>query len=223
MDQEVQLNIKTGEYIEVLGSTKTFDPWKKKKHLNWIDTSWLCNIECRNGETMEPRFDVEQVDRNKVWEVGDYHEWKPRKISQTTLRNESISMILFDSVDYQELIKKKSDMVFMFDVTDFNQQIQPSLRLWSDTGWTNAKCQLQYLDVDKKFKCQHGNVSFMNWMQLFLIFQSNSYAIWMVGWLNVRIGGILICVGWVCNMECNGGERWVCECYCRVRMKINLN
>ncbi|KAJ0542245.1 putative translocase [Helianthus annuus] len=55
-----------------------------------IDTGWFCNIEGRTGETIGSKLVVEHIDRNKVWEVGDYNEWKPRK--KFNSRFETLSM-----------------------------------------------------------------------------------------------------------------------------------
>lgn len=42
----------------------------------WPNFRRICNMKCKNGESIECRTDVEQVDENKVWNVGDNRELK---------------------------------------------------------------------------------------------------------------------------------------------------
>ncbi|MFS8031019.1 putative phosphoglucan, water dikinase [Helianthus anomalus] len=66
LDYQVRL----GKHVGFLGLMKESCFWKMKKRLNWIDTGWVFNIECKSGEIAELKFVVELVDKNRVWDVG---------------------------------------------------------------------------------------------------------------------------------------------------------
>ncbi|KAI7741630.1 hypothetical protein M8C21_017639 [Ambrosia artemisiifolia] len=120
----VQLNlrldhqVKFGEHVGVLGSTKEFGSWKKKKQLNWTETGWVCNMECNGGETIEFKFVVEQMDKSMVWEGGDNRVLKlPQSgsyeiVLHWNMTNEPVNLLPSDSNEYEvevESVDEKKD------------------------------------------------------------------------------------------------------------------
>ncbi|KAJ0957841.1 putative phosphoglucan, water dikinase [Helianthus annuus] len=120
----VQLNlrldhqVKFGEHVGVLGSTKEFGSWKKKKQLNWTETGWVCNMECKGGETIEFKFVVEQIDKSMIWEGGDNRVLKlPQSgsyeiVFHWNMTNEPLNLLPLDSNEYEvevESVDEKKD------------------------------------------------------------------------------------------------------------------
>ncbi|KAJ0793213.1 putative phosphoglucan, water dikinase [Helianthus annuus] len=120
----VQLNlrldhqVKFGEHVGVLGSTKEFGSWKKKKQLNWTETGWVCNMECKGGETIEFKFVVEQIDKSMIWEGGDNRLLKlPQSgsyeiVFHWNMTNEPLNLLPLDSNEYEvevESVDEKKD------------------------------------------------------------------------------------------------------------------
>lgn len=63
--------VKFGEHIVVLGSTKEFGSWKKKVPLNWTESGWVGNFELKGGESVEFKFVIVGKDKTLVWESGE--------------------------------------------------------------------------------------------------------------------------------------------------------
>ncbi|GJS18940.1 phosphoglucan, water dikinase, chloroplastic [Tanacetum coccineum] len=99
--------VKFGEHVGVLGSTKEFGSWKKKKQLNWTETGWVCDMECKGGETIEFKFVVEQMDKSMVWEGGDNRVLKlPQSgsfeiIYHWNMTNEPANLLPVDGKEYE--------------------------------------------------------------------------------------------------------------------------
>ncbi|KAL8262896.1 hypothetical protein R6Q59_024245 [Mikania micrantha] len=99
--------VKFGEHVGVLGSTKQFGSWKHKKQLHWTETGWVCNIECKGGETIEFKFVVEQVDKSMIWEGGDNRVLKlPESgsfeiVLHWNMTNEPVNMLPLDNNEYE--------------------------------------------------------------------------------------------------------------------------
>lgn len=99
--------VKFGEHVGVLGSTKEFGSWKKKKQLNWTETGWVCDMECKAGETIEFKFVVEQMDKSLVWEGGDNRVLKlPQSgsfefICHWNMTNEPVNLLPVDGKEYE--------------------------------------------------------------------------------------------------------------------------
>lgn len=99
--------VKFGEHVGVLGSTKEFGSWKKKKQLNWTETGWICDMVCKGGDTIEFKFVVEQVDKSMVWEGGDNRVLKlPQSgsfeiICHWNMTNEPVTLLPLDGNVYE--------------------------------------------------------------------------------------------------------------------------
>ncbi|KAL7616018.1 hypothetical protein Lser_V15G02690 [Lactuca serriola] len=99
--------VKFGEHVGVLGSTKEFGSWKKKKQLNWTETGWICDMECKGGETYEFKFVVEQMDKSLIWEGGENRVLKLPKsgsfemICHWNMTNEPINLLPIDGKEYE--------------------------------------------------------------------------------------------------------------------------
>nr|XP_043610294.1 phosphoglucan, water dikinase, chloroplastic [Erigeron canadensis] len=99
--------VKFGEHVGVLGSTKEFGSWKKKKQLNWTETGWILDMECKAGETIEFKFIVEQMDKSMVWEGGDNRVLKlPQSgsfeiICHWNMTNEPVNLLPVDGREYE--------------------------------------------------------------------------------------------------------------------------
>lgn len=74
---KVQLNIrldhqvKFGEHIVILGSTKELGSWKKKVPLKWTESGWVCQLELKGGESIEYKFVIVNKDESAKWENGE--------------------------------------------------------------------------------------------------------------------------------------------------------
>ena len=63
--------VKFGEHVVILGSTKEFGSWKKKVPLNWTESGWVGNFELKGGESVEFKFVVVGKDKTMLWESGE--------------------------------------------------------------------------------------------------------------------------------------------------------
>lgn len=99
--------VKFGEHVGVLGSTKEFGSWKKKKQLNWTETGWICDMECKGGDTIEFKFVVEQMDKSMIWEGGDNRVLKLPKsgsfemVFHWNMTNEPMNLLPVDGKEYE--------------------------------------------------------------------------------------------------------------------------
>ncbi|KAH7573367.1 hypothetical protein JRO89_XS03G0130200 [Xanthoceras sorbifolium] len=62
--------VKFGEHVAVLGSTKEFGSWKKKVPLNWTESGWVCDLELERAGSVEFKFVILGKDNTIIWEGG---------------------------------------------------------------------------------------------------------------------------------------------------------
>ncbi|KAF3455421.1 hypothetical protein FNV43_RR00046 [Rhamnella rubrinervis] len=63
--------VKFGEHVVILGSTKEFGSWKKRVPLNWTESGWVGDFELKGGESVEFKFVIVGKDKTKLWESGE--------------------------------------------------------------------------------------------------------------------------------------------------------
>ncbi|EXC14221.1 Phosphoglucan, water dikinase [Morus notabilis] len=63
--------VKFGEHVVILGSTKELGSWKKKVHLNWTERGWVCQLELKGGNSIEYKFVILGKDESLLWESGE--------------------------------------------------------------------------------------------------------------------------------------------------------
>ncbi|CAN1346660.1 Phosphoglucan, water dikinase, chloroplastic, partial [Linum perenne] len=63
--------VRYGEHVVMLGSTKELGSWKKNVPLNWTEGGWVCDLEFKGGQSVEYKFAVVDNDRRTVWEGGE--------------------------------------------------------------------------------------------------------------------------------------------------------
>ncbi|KVI00392.1 ATP-grasp fold, subdomain 1 [Cynara cardunculus var. scolymus] len=108
--------VKFGEHVGVLGSMKEFGSWKKKKQLSWTETGWVCDMECKGGETCEFKFVVEQLDKSMVWEGGDNRVLKlPQSgsfemVCHWNMTNEPVNLLPVDGKEYEVEVENVSEL-----------------------------------------------------------------------------------------------------------------
>ncbi|KAL5711600.1 phosphoglucan, water dikinase [Ranunculus cassubicifolius] len=69
----VKLNhqVKFGEHVAILGSSKELGSWKKRLNLNWTENGWIIDVESLGGDSVEFKFMIVKNEKNVVWEGGD--------------------------------------------------------------------------------------------------------------------------------------------------------
>lgn len=63
--------VKFGENVVILGSTKELGSWKKNVPMNWTENGWVCDLELKGGETAEYKFVIVRKDKSLAWESGN--------------------------------------------------------------------------------------------------------------------------------------------------------
>lgn len=63
--------VKFGEHVVILGSTKELGSWKKNVPMKWTESGWVCELELKGGESIEFKFVIVSKDKRTVWEGGD--------------------------------------------------------------------------------------------------------------------------------------------------------
>ncbi|KAE8708781.1 Phosphoglucan [Hibiscus syriacus] len=63
--------VKFGEHVVILGSTKELGYWKKQVPMNWSEGGWICDLELEGGQSVEFKFVVVGKDKKVVWEDGN--------------------------------------------------------------------------------------------------------------------------------------------------------
>ncbi|XWS35232.1 hypothetical protein CRYUN_Cryun21dG0108300 [Craigia yunnanensis] len=63
--------VKFGEHVVILGSTKELGSWKKQVPMNWTEGGWVCDLELKRGESVEFKFVIVGKNKSVVWEGGD--------------------------------------------------------------------------------------------------------------------------------------------------------
>ena len=71
LNVRVDHQVKFGEQIVILGSTKELGSWKKRVPMNWTENGWVCDLEMKGGDIVEFKFVIVSKDRSLVWERGD--------------------------------------------------------------------------------------------------------------------------------------------------------
>lgn len=62
--------VKFGEHVAILGSTKEFGSWKIKQPLNWTENGWVAEFQFEGAESVEYKFVIVKKDGGLVWEGG---------------------------------------------------------------------------------------------------------------------------------------------------------
>lgn len=107
--------VRFGEHVGVLGSMKEFGSWKNKKQLNWTETGWVCDMECKGGETCEFKFVVEQADKSMSWEGGDNRVLQlPQSgsfemVCHWNMTNEPVNLLPIDGKEYEVEVENVSE------------------------------------------------------------------------------------------------------------------
>lgn len=60
--------VKFGEHVVMLGSTKELGSWKKNVPMNWTENGWVCKLELRGDESIEYKFVIVKRDKSMTWE-----------------------------------------------------------------------------------------------------------------------------------------------------------
>ncbi|KAG9447465.1 hypothetical protein H6P81_013593 [Aristolochia fimbriata] len=63
--------VRFGDHVAILGSSKEFGSWKKKVPLTWTEEGWVTELETKGGERVEYKFVIVTVEKHLVWEEGD--------------------------------------------------------------------------------------------------------------------------------------------------------
>ncbi|XVE81191.1 hypothetical protein DITRI_Ditri15bG0043000 [Diplodiscus trichospermus] len=63
--------VKFGEHVVILGSTKELGSWKKQVSMNWTEGGWVCDLELKGGESVEFKFLIVRKDKSLAWEGGN--------------------------------------------------------------------------------------------------------------------------------------------------------
>ena len=62
--------VKFGEHVAILGSTKELGSWKKSVPMNWTENGWVCELELKGDKSIEYKFVIVKKDKMK-WEGAD--------------------------------------------------------------------------------------------------------------------------------------------------------
>ncbi|XP_010546804.1 PREDICTED: phosphoglucan, water dikinase, chloroplastic isoform X2 [Tarenaya hassleriana] len=63
--------VKFGEHVAILGSSKEIGSWKKKVPLIWTEKGWVCELELSGGQVLEYKFVIVRKDGSLAWESGE--------------------------------------------------------------------------------------------------------------------------------------------------------
>ncbi|XP_043707593.1 phosphoglucan, water dikinase, chloroplastic-like [Telopea speciosissima] len=63
--------VKFGENVAILGSTKELGSWKKKVKMNWTENGWVCEVELKGDQSIEFKFTIMEKNDKMVWEKGN--------------------------------------------------------------------------------------------------------------------------------------------------------
>lgn len=63
--------VKFGEHVVIIGSTKDLGSWKKGVPMSWTESGWVCDLELREGEDIEFKFVITRTGKSLVWEDGE--------------------------------------------------------------------------------------------------------------------------------------------------------
>lgn len=111
---KVRLNIrldhqvKFGEHVVILGSTKELGLWKKKVPMNWTEGGWVCDLELKGGESVEYKFIILGKEKSMVWEDGDNRILKLPKggsygiVCQWNATGETVDLLPFGLEENEE-------------------------------------------------------------------------------------------------------------------------
>ncbi|XP_071742670.1 phosphoglucan, water dikinase, chloroplastic isoform X2 [Rutidosis leptorrhynchoides] len=137
--------VKFGEHVGVLGSTKEFGSWKKKKQMNWTETGWVVDMECKSGETIEFKFVVEQMDKSMVWEGGDNRVLKLPKsgsfeiVFHWNMTNESVNLLPIDGREYEVEVESVGEIQDENGSLNLDAAGSPFVEKWQGKGTSFMK------------------------------------------------------------------------------------
>ncbi|XP_077226596.1 chloroplastidic phosphoglucan, water dikinase (ATGWD3) [Tasmannia lanceolata] len=63
--------VKFGEHVVILGSSKELGSWKKKVALAWTEDGWVSEMELKGGEEVEFKFVIVTKEKKMMWEDGN--------------------------------------------------------------------------------------------------------------------------------------------------------
>ncbi|KAG0485881.1 hypothetical protein HPP92_009960 [Vanilla planifolia] len=64
--------VKFGEHVALLGSSKELGSWKKRVPMEWTEAGWVCELDLRERHTVEFKFVViTKGEEGMIWEEGD--------------------------------------------------------------------------------------------------------------------------------------------------------
>ncbi|TYH03746.1 hypothetical protein ES288_A09G243800v1 [Gossypium darwinii] len=67
----LDLQVKYGEHVVILGSAKELGSWKKQVPMSWSERGWVCDFEFDGGQSAEFKFVIVGNDKTLVWETGN--------------------------------------------------------------------------------------------------------------------------------------------------------
>ncbi|XP_068665304.1 phosphoglucan, water dikinase, chloroplastic isoform X2 [Aristolochia californica] len=63
--------VRFGDRVVVLGSSKELGSWKEKVPLSWTNEGWVTELEIEGGERVEYKFVIVRREKHLVWEDGE--------------------------------------------------------------------------------------------------------------------------------------------------------
>ncbi|GAV57540.1 CBM_20 domain-containing protein/PPDK_N domain-containing protein [Cephalotus follicularis] len=111
---KVQLNVRLdhqvefGEHVVILGSAKELGSWKKMVPMNWTENGWVCDLQLKEGDSIEYKFVTVREDKSMTWEGGDNRVLKLPKggnfglICHWNTTKETVDLLPLDSEEIEE-------------------------------------------------------------------------------------------------------------------------
>ncbi|KAL6970881.1 Phosphoglucan, water dikinase, chloroplastic [Sarracenia purpurea var. burkii] len=124
--------VRFGEHVAVLGSTKELGLWKKNVAMNWTQNGWLCEVELKGGDSVEYKFVIVSTDKRLAWESGKNRVLKVPKggsfkiICHWNMTGEAVDLLPFDLEQNEEAVEDLSDNTS----TDVEVVTSPFVEQW---------------------------------------------------------------------------------------------
>ncbi|OVA01660.1 Carbohydrate binding module family 20 [Macleaya cordata] len=126
---KIRLNhqVKFGEHVAILGSSKEFGSWKKNLQMNWTENGWVSEVESKGGESIEFKFVILGKDKKGVvWEGGDNRKLKLPQggtfemVCHWNKTGEAVNLLTLDSSNNNNngTVEKESNNVIEVGVVD---------------------------------------------------------------------------------------------------------
>ncbi|XAR58188.1 Phosphoglucan, water dikinase [Bertholletia excelsa] len=138
----LDLQVQFGEHVAIMGSMKEFGSWKKKVAMNWTEYGWVCEVECKGGDSTEYKFVIVRKDDSMVWETGNNRMLKLPKegsfkiICHWNMTSEAVDVVPLDLEQNEEGVENGDDdwSLASGDATQVEIEKSPFVGQWQGTA-----------------------------------------------------------------------------------------